>query len=150
MLSQEFGIAADEKAQDAFKALLANVSTAAIDVWTNRVKNTLWPSAQPLATTSEIDYIAYYALYKANILYQYVSGYVLNSSDVETGLVLGFGWNSWNELYSYQIIDKDETGLVFECTNLDKETHKCKKSHYKGEKHNEKGNEDRGNDVHAL
>ena len=108
MLSQEFGIAADEKAQDAFKALLANVSTAAIDVWTNRVKNTLWPSAQPLATTSEIDYIAYYALYKANILYQYVSGYVLNSSDVETGLVLGFGWNSWNELYSYQIIDKDE------------------------------------------
>jgi len=108
MLSQEFGIAADERAQDAFKALLANVSTAAIDVWTSRVKNTLWPSAQPLATTSDIDYIAYYALYKANILYQYVSGYVLNSSDVETGLALGFGWNSWNELYSYQIIDKDE------------------------------------------
>ncbi|PBC72705.1 Tc toxin subunit A-related protein [Fibrobacter intestinalis] len=108
MLSQEFGIAADEKAQDAFKALLVKVFTAAIDVWTSRVKNTLWPSAQPLATTSEIDYIAYYALYKANILYQYVSGYVLNSSDVETGLVLGFGWNSWNELYSYQIIDKDE------------------------------------------
>ena len=108
MLSQEFGIAADERAQDAFKALLVNVSAAAIDVWTNRVKNTLWPSAQPLATTSDIDYIAYYALYKANILYQYVSGYVLNSSDVETGLALGFGWNSWNELYSYQIIDKDE------------------------------------------
>ena len=108
MLSQEFGVAADEKAQDAFKALLAKVSTAAIDVWTSRVKNTLWPSAQPLATTSDIDYIAYYALHKANILYQYVSGYVLNSSDVETGLALGFGWNSWNELYNYQIIDKDE------------------------------------------
>ena len=29
--------------------------------------------------------------------------------------------------YTYlKIIDKDETGLVFECTNLDKETHKCK------------------------
>ncbi len=108
MLSQEFGIAADEKAQDAFKALLVKVATAAIDVWTSRVKNTLWPSAQPLATTSDIDYIAYYALYKANILYQYVSGYVLNSTDVETCLALGFGWNSWNELYNYQIIDKDE------------------------------------------
>ena len=108
MLSQEFGIAADEKAQDAFKALLAKASTAAIDVWTSRVKNTLWPSAQPLATTSDIDNIAYYALYKANILYQYVSGYVLNSTDVETCLALGFGWNSWNELYNYQIIDKDE------------------------------------------
>ncbi|WP_308604319.1 neuraminidase-like domain-containing protein [uncultured Fibrobacter sp.] len=108
MLSQEFGIAADERAQDAFKALLVKVATAAIDVWTSRVKNTLWPSAQPLATTSDIDYIAYYALYKANILYQYVSVYVLNSSDVETGLALGFGWNCWNELFNYQIIDKDE------------------------------------------
>ena len=108
MLSQEFGIAADERAQDAFKALLVKVATAAIEVWTNRVKNTLWPSTRSQATTSEIDYVAYYALYKANILYQYVSGYVLNSSDVETGLALGFGWNSWNELYSYQIIDKDE------------------------------------------
>ena len=29
--------------------------------------------------------------------------------------------------YTYlKIVDKDETGLVFECTNLDKETHKCK------------------------
>ena len=29
--------------------------------------------------------------------------------------------------YTYlNIIDKDETGLVFECTNLDAETHKCK------------------------
>ena len=108
MLSQEFGIAADERAQDAFKALLANVSTAAIDVWTNRVKNTLWPNTQTLPISSDINYVAYYALYKANILYQYVSGYVLNSADVETGLALGFGWNSWNELYSYQIIDKDE------------------------------------------
>ena len=24
------------------------------------------------------------------------------------------------------VVDKDETGLVFECENLDKETHKCK------------------------
>ena len=108
MLSQEFGIAADERAQDAFKALLVKVATAAIDVWTSRVKNTLWPSAQPLATTSDIDYIAYYALYKANILYQYVSDYVLNSIDAETGLALGFGWTDWNELFNYQIIDKDE------------------------------------------
>lgn len=108
MLSQEFGIAADERAQDAFKALLVNVSAAAIDVWTNRVKNTLWPSTRSLATTSEIDYVAYYALYKANILYQYISDYVLNSIDVETGLALGFGWTDWNELFNYQIIDKDE------------------------------------------
>lgn len=29
--------------------------------------------------------------------------------------------------YTYlKIIDKDETGLVFECMNLDKETNKCK------------------------
>ena len=29
--------------------------------------------------------------------------------------------------YTYlKIIDKDETGLVFECENLDKNTHKCK------------------------
>ena len=29
--------------------------------------------------------------------------------------------------YTYlTIVGKDETGLVFECTNLDKETHKCK------------------------
>lgn len=29
--------------------------------------------------------------------------------------------------YTYlRIIDKDETGLVFECANLDKETHRCK------------------------
>ena len=29
--------------------------------------------------------------------------------------------------YTYlTIMGKDETGLVFECTNLDKETHKCK------------------------
>ena len=29
--------------------------------------------------------------------------------------------------YTYlKIIDKDETGLVFECTQLDKETNKCK------------------------
>ena len=29
--------------------------------------------------------------------------------------------------YTYlKIVDKDETGLVFECMNLDKETHKCK------------------------
>ena len=29
--------------------------------------------------------------------------------------------------YTYlRVIDKDETGLVFECTNLDLETHKCK------------------------
>ena len=31
-----------------------------------------------------------------------------------------------NEAKDSKIIDKDETGLVFECTNLDKETHKCK------------------------
>ncbi|WP_295040576.1 neuraminidase-like domain-containing protein [uncultured Fibrobacter sp.] len=108
MLSQEFGIAADERAQDAFKALLVKVATAAIEVWTNRVKNTLWPSTRSQATTSEIDYVAYYALYKANILYQYVSDYVLNSIDAETGLALGFGWTDWNELFNYQIIDKDE------------------------------------------
>ena len=108
MLSQEFGIATDEKAQDAFKALLANVSTAAIDVWTSLVRNTLWPSTRSLVTTSEIDYVAYYALYKANTLYQYVSGYVLNSIDAETGLALGFEWTDWNELFNYQIIDKDE------------------------------------------
>lgn len=102
MLSQEFGIAADERAQDAFKALLVNVSAAAIDVWTNRVKNTLWPSTRSLATTSEIDYVAYYALYKANILYQYISDYVLNSIDVETGLALGFGWNAWSKLFEVE------------------------------------------------
>ena len=29
--------------------------------------------------------------------------------------------------YTYlKVIDQDETGLVFECTNLDKETKKCK------------------------
>lgn len=29
--------------------------------------------------------------------------------------------------YTYlTVVDKDETGLVFECSNLDKETHKCK------------------------
>lgn len=29
--------------------------------------------------------------------------------------------------YAYlKVIDKDETGLVFECTNLDPETNKCK------------------------
>ena len=108
MLSQEFGIAAEERAQDAFKALLVKVAAAAIEVWTNRVKNTLWPSTRSQATTSEIDYVAYYALYKANILYQYVSDYVLNSIDAETGLALGFGWTDWNELFNYQIIDKDE------------------------------------------
>lgn len=32
-----------------------------------------------------------------------------------------------HEFYTYlKVIDKDETGLVFECTNLDSETHKCK------------------------
>lgn len=108
VLSQEFGIATDKKAQDAFKVLLLKIPAAAINVWTSLVKNTLWPSTRALATTSEIDYVAYYALYKANILYQYVSDYVLNSVDAETGLALGFGWNSWNRLFNYQIIDKDE------------------------------------------
>ncbi len=32
-----------------------------------------------------------------------------------------------HEFYNYlKIVDKDETGLVFECENLDKETKKCK------------------------
>ena len=32
-----------------------------------------------------------------------------------------------HRFYTYlKVIDKDETGLVFECQNLDKETHKCK------------------------
>ena len=32
-----------------------------------------------------------------------------------------------HEFYTYlTVVDKDETGLVFECKNLDKETHKCK------------------------
>ena len=32
-----------------------------------------------------------------------------------------------HRFYSYlKVIDKDETGLVFECTNLDPDTHKCK------------------------
>ena len=32
-----------------------------------------------------------------------------------------------HRFYTYlKVIDKDETGLVFECRNLDKETHKCK------------------------
>ena len=30
------------------------------------------------------------------------------------------------DLLEFKVIDKDETGLVFECTNLDKETNKCK------------------------
>lgn len=34
--------------------------------------------------------------------------------------------------YTYlKIIDKDETGLVFECMQLDKETHKCKIHKYR-------------------
>ncbi len=111
VLSQEFGIATDKKAQDAFKVLLLKIPAAAINVWTSLVKNTLWPGSQPSAVIDDIeniDYVAYYALYKANILYQYVSDYVLNSVDAETGLALGFGWNSWNRLFNYQIIDKDE------------------------------------------
>lgn len=32
-----------------------------------------------------------------------------------------------HRFYTYlKVIDKDETGLVFECMNLDPETHKCK------------------------
>jgi len=32
-----------------------------------------------------------------------------------------------HRFYTYlKVIDKDETGLVFECTNLDPETHHCK------------------------
>lgn len=32
-----------------------------------------------------------------------------------------------HSFYTYlKVIDKDETGLVFECENLDKETNKCK------------------------
>lgn len=32
-----------------------------------------------------------------------------------------------HRFYTYlRVIDKDETGLVFECTNLDPETHHCK------------------------
>lgn len=32
-----------------------------------------------------------------------------------------------HRFYSYlTVVDKDETGLVFECCNLDKETHLCK------------------------
>ena len=32
-----------------------------------------------------------------------------------------------HRFYTYlKVVDKDETGLVFECQNLDKETHKCK------------------------
>lgn len=32
-----------------------------------------------------------------------------------------------HSFYTYlRVIDKDDTGLVFECTNLDKETRKCK------------------------
>lgn len=32
-----------------------------------------------------------------------------------------------HQFYTYlKVIGKDETGLVFECTNLDKATHKCK------------------------
>ena len=32
-----------------------------------------------------------------------------------------------HRFYTYlRVIDKDETGLVFECTNLDPVTHKCK------------------------
>ena len=34
---------------------------------------------------------------------------------------------SMHDFYTYlKVVDKDETGLVFECENLDKETHKCK------------------------
>ena len=34
---------------------------------------------------------------------------------------------SMHPFYTYlKVVDKDETGLVFECMNLDKETHHCK------------------------
>lgn len=105
-LSQEFGIAAEQKAQDAFKVLLTKISVAAIERWIGFVENAIWQQS-PTQPASE-DFIAYYALYKANILYPYVSNYVINSENMENGFALGFGWNGWSDLYSTQTIDKDE------------------------------------------
>ncbi|MBR6122463.1 hypothetical protein IKQ19_02460 [Candidatus Saccharibacteria bacterium] len=106
VLSQEFGIAAEQKAQDAFKALLVKIPAAAIEQWVGFVENAIW--RQPPMETTSNDIIAYYALYKANILYSYVSNYVINSEDTENGLALGFEWNDWGNLCSTQAIDKDE------------------------------------------
>ena len=106
VLSQEFGIAAEQKAQDAFKALLVKIPAAAIEQWVGFVENAIW--RQPPMVTTSNDIIAYYALYKANILYSYVSNYVINSEDMENSLALGFGWDDWGNLCSTQAIDKDE------------------------------------------
>lgn len=96
-LSQEFGIAAEQKAQDAFKVLLTKISVAAIERWIGFVENAIWQQS-PTQPASE-DFIAYYALYKANILYPYVSNYVINSENMENGFTLGFGWDGWDKLY---------------------------------------------------
>ena len=105
-LSQEFGIGAEQKEQEAFKVLLTKIPVAAIERWIGFVENAIWQQT-PTQPTSE-DFIAYYALYKANILYPYVSNYVINSGNMESGLALGFGWDNWGNLCSTQAIDKDE------------------------------------------
>lgn len=96
-LSQEFGIGAEQKEQEAFKVLLTKIPVAAIERWIGFVENAIWQQT-PTQPTYE-DFIAYYALYKANILYPYVSNYVINSGNMESGLALGFEWDGWDKLY---------------------------------------------------
>ena len=104
MLSQEFGIAADEKCLQAFGALLGKLDSflfegeAAFLDWLHYAKTDYWP--QGGVQTQEINLSPYFALYKANLLYQYISGYVLSSANVDAGLALGFGWDGWNDLYT--------------------------------------------------
>ena len=104
MLSQEFGIAAEVKSQKAFNSLLSKLhyfldgSTTPLDDWKHYALTNYWPEDD--VQEDSIDLSPYYALYKANVLYQYVSGYVVKTGDIENGLGLGFGWDNWSLLYN--------------------------------------------------
>ena len=114
LLSQEFGIGSEDKSQKAFKALLEKLNSYLEDDeksfydWLHYAKTgDYWPEDD--VSPNEINLSPYYALYKASILYQYVSGYVLNSADVEEGLKLGFEWDYWNGLYNENTSESQES-----------------------------------------
>ena len=95
MLSQEFSVAADVASQESFRALVGILGC--YGDWYELAMGTLCTTLVP-----------YYTLYKANILYQYVSDYINNNPNKEDGdgygLGLGFGWNNWPVLYSSSVL----------------------------------------------
>src|SRR5574344_1155672 len=113
LLSEEFGFATDETGRKSAEILLELLTS---------VQNTDNPSYNDWLALAKDDFdergvsgkriLPYLKLYKANLLYQYVSAYAVKYPETEYtngGLRLGFGFNSWNGLFSAELVQ--EAGL---------------------------------------